>query len=178
PGGDDRRRHRRHRRAARPARGNHGPWHERLPHGDASQSGRPAKGAVLHVTHRPPAVDARDLTVSLGGRPTLRGISIQVAQGEVVALLGANGSGKSTLVRTLVGLVPPQAGGIELFGVPLERFKDWHRIGYVPQRVTAVSAVPATVREFISSGRLARARIGRPLRRGEHAAGGPATERE
>jgi len=128
------------------------------------------------VTHRPPAVDARDLTVSLGGRPTLRGISIQVAQGEVVALLGANGSGKSTLVRTLVGLVPSQAGRIELFGVPLERFKDWHRIGYVPQRVTAVSAVPATVREVVSSGRLARARIGRPLSRADHAAVGAALE--
>lgn len=128
------------------------------------------------MTHQAPAIDARDLTVSLSGRPTLRGISIRVEQGEVVALLGANGSGKSTLVRTLVGLVPAQAGRIELYGVPLERFKDWYRIGYVPQRVTAVSAVPATVREVVSSGRLARSRIGRPLGRADHAAVGNALE--
>lgn len=122
------------------------------------------------MTDRPPAIDARDLTVSFTGRPTLRGVSLQVAQGEVVALLGANGSGKSTLVRTLVGLVSAQAGRIELYGTPLDRFRDWHRIGYVPQRVTAVSAVPATVREVVSSGRLARRGLGRPLRRSDHAA--------
>ncbi|MCI0687699.1 MAG: metal ABC transporter ATP-binding protein [Sporichthyaceae bacterium] len=95
---------------------------------------------------------------------------MRVAQGEVVALLGANGSGKSTLVRSLVGLVPAQAGDIELYGTPLDRFRDWRRIGYVPQRVSAVSGVPATVREVVSSGRLAGRRLARPLRRADHAA--------
>ena len=115
-----------------------------------------------------------DLTVAFNGRATLRHVSVQVAQGEVVALLGANGSGKSTLVRTLVGLVPAQSGEIALYGNPLARFKDWHRIGYVPQRVTAVSAVPATVREVVSSGRLARRGLGRPLTRTDHEAVGAA----
>jgi zinc transport system ATP-binding protein len=103
-------------------------------------------------------VDVRGLTVELGERPVLHGIDFQVSRGEVVTLLGANGSGKSTLVRAIVGLVPAVAGDITLFGRPLRSFHDWPRLGYVPQRTTAAGGVPATVREVVSSGRLARRR--------------------
>jgi len=93
--------------------------------------------------------------VALNGRLVLRRISAEVKDGEVVAVLGANGSGKSTLVRALVGLVPLREGEARLFGRPLSRFREWRRIGYVPQRTTAAAGVPATVREVITSGRLA-----------------------
>jgi zinc transport system ATP-binding protein len=96
------------------------------------------------------------VAVAYGGREVLRDISLKVDPGEVVAVLGANGSGKSTLIRTIVGLVPPSAGTIELFGVPQKRFADWARVGYVPQRMGAGSGVPATVGEVVASGRLAR----------------------
>ena len=92
---------------------------------------------------------------SLGARPVLRGVDLTVRRGEVVALLGANGSGKSTAVRAVVGQVPLTGGELALFGTR-RRFRDWARIGYVPQRTTAASGVPATVREVVSSGRLAR----------------------
>ncbi|MGW8376212.1 ABC transporter ATP-binding protein [Streptomyces sp. ODS28] len=111
-----------------------------------------------------PAIALRDATASLGTRPVLRGIDLTVGRGEVVALLGANGSGKSTTVRTVIGQVPLSGGSLELFGTPQARFRDWRRVGYVPQRSTAAAGVPATVREVVSSGRLARRRIG-PLRR-------------
>ncbi len=101
----------------------------------------------------------RGLTVALDGRPVLRQVDLDVAAGEFVALLGANGSGKSTLVRAAVGLVGSSAGTIELFGTPLDRFRDRQRIGYVPQRNTAVAGVPATVHEVVMSGRLARRRF-------------------
>jgi zinc transport system ATP-binding protein len=106
-----------------------------------------------------PVVRLTGGTAALGGRPVLRGVDLTVAPGEVVALLGANGSGKSTLVRSLVGLVPLSGGGIELFGTPFARFKDWSRIGYVPQRTTAAAGVPASVREVVASGRLTRRRM-------------------
>ena len=92
----------------------------------------------------------------------LRDVDFHVERGEAVVLLGDNGSGKTTLVRACLGLLPLEAGRVELFGTPLESFKHWARIGYVPQRVSAASGVPATVNEVVLSGRVGRTR---PLRR-------------
>jgi zinc transport system ATP-binding protein len=109
------------------------------------------------VTETPGAVVAvTDGVVAYGGRPVLHAVSLRVDRGEVVAILGANGSGKSTLIRAALGLVPLWSGRVELFGTPLARFRQWRRIGYVPQRMGAGSGVPATVREVVSAGRLAR----------------------
>ncbi|MFF4847402.1 metal ABC transporter ATP-binding protein [Streptomyces sp. NPDC001194] len=107
-----------------------------------------------------PVISLRGATASLGSRPVLRGVDLAVRRGEVVALLGANGSGKSTAVRAIVGQVPLSDGELALFGTEFNRFRAWSRIGYVPQRTTAASGVPATVREVVSSGRLARTRFG------------------
>lgn len=107
-----------------------------------------------------PVISLRGVRAELGSRPVLRGIDLTVHRGEVVALLGANGSGKSTAVRGVIGQVPVTSGEIELFGTPRHRFRDWARVGYVPQRTTAAGGVPATVAEVVSSGRLARTRFG------------------
>jgi zinc transport system ATP-binding protein len=101
----------------------------------------------------------RGVSVELDGRPVLRQVDLDVSTGEFVALLGANGSGKSTLVRAAVGLVPISKGTIELFGTPLDDFRDRQRLGYVPQRTRAVAGVPATIHEIVMSGRLARRRF-------------------
>lgn len=107
-----------------------------------------------------PVITLRGVRADLGARPVLRGIDLAVRRGEVVALLGANGSGKSTTVRAIIGQVPVSTGEIELFGTPRRRFRDWARVGYVPQRTTAAGGVPATVTEVVSSGRLSRTRFG------------------
>ena len=116
-----------------------------------------------------PVISLRGVRADLGSRPVLRGVDLTVHRGEVVALLGANGSGKSTAVRSIIGQVPVSAGEIELFGTQRHRFRDWRRIGYVPQRTTAAGGVPATVTEVVSSGRLSRARFG-VLRKPDHQA--------
>ncbi|MCB8905423.1 MULTISPECIES: metal ABC transporter ATP-binding protein [unclassified Streptomyces] len=109
---------------------------------------------------REPVISVRGATAALGARPVLRGVDLTVRRGEVVALLGANGSGKSTAVRSVIGQVPLTGGTIELFGTDRKRFRDWARVGYVPQRTTAASGVPATIREVVASGRLSRRRFG------------------
>ncbi|MFJ3534914.1 metal ABC transporter ATP-binding protein [Streptomyces sp. NPDC090109] len=130
--------------------------------------GTPAEAA--DTTETPEAVvSVRGATAALGSRPVLRGVDLTVHRGEVVALLGANGSGKSTAVRSVIGQVPLTSGRIELFGTERKRFRDWARVGYVPQRTTAASGVPATIREVVTSGRLSRRRFGR-LSRADRAA--------
>ncbi len=112
-----------------------------------------------------PVLELSRVAVSLGGRPILRDIDLSVARGDVVALLGANGSGKSTLVRTAVGLHPLRQGEVRLFGTPLTSYDEWQRIGYVPQRASATTGVPATVWEVVASGRLSQRRLLLPLGR-------------
>ncbi|MFC8619030.1 metal ABC transporter ATP-binding protein [Micromonospora purpureochromogenes] len=116
---------------------------------------------VITVTHG---------AVGYDGRPVLRDVSLTVTAGEVVAVLGANGSGKSTLIRAVLGLVPLAGGSVALFGTPLRRFRQWRRIGYVPQRLGAGGGVPATVREVVASGRLARRGVLRPPGRADREA--------
>jgi zinc transport system ATP-binding protein len=106
-----------------------------------------------------------DGAVAIDGRPILRGLELTVHTGDFLALMGSNGSGKSTLVRALTGLLPLTSGSLELFGVPIDHFSDWGRIGYVPQRAGAGSGVPASVWEVVAAGRLGHRRLLRPLTR-------------
>ncbi|GAB3740676.1 metal ABC transporter ATP-binding protein [Nocardiopsis nanhaiensis] len=103
----------------------------------------------------PPAFQAVDARVAYDGVTVLDGVSVEVPEGQTMAVLGPNGSGKSTLMRAMLGIVPLTSGEVRVHGTPLRRFRDWRRIGYVPQRLTAGGAVPATVREIVASGQIA-----------------------
>ena len=100
----------------------------------------------------------RGADIGYDQHPVLTGLCFTLARREVVAVLGPNGSGKTTLVKGVLGLAHLQAGHLDLFGIPAARFRDWHRMGYVPQRHTVAGAIPVTVREVVSSGRLNRVR--------------------
>ena len=65
-------------------------------------------------------LDVRSINVQLGGLPILHDLSIQVASGEIVSVLGANGVGKTTLMRTLSGLYRPSRGEIVFDGSPIQ----------------------------------------------------------
>lgn len=126
----------------------------------APPTSSPASGPVL-------AVD--DLVVALGGSTILHAVSCRAGAGEVLAVVGANGSGKSTLIRAALGLVPHEAGSVRLFGTPLDRFRDWRRVGYVPQR-SLLGMRGATVREVVATGRLAHRPAFVPMRRADREA--------
>jgi branched-chain amino acid transport system ATP-binding protein len=74
-------------------------------------------------------LEVRDLQVRYSGIQALRGVSLSVKAGEVVALIGPNGAGKSTLVNAVSAIVPPAAGRIELDGRNLAAMKPWHVSG-------------------------------------------------
>ena len=61
-------------------------------------------------------LEIRDLKVSYGFITALKGVNIDVEQGQIVALLGSNGAGKTTTLRTISGVIKPQAGKIILDG--------------------------------------------------------------
>ena len=69
----------------------------------------------------PPAIELRGLTRHFGERTALRDVSVRVAAGSTLAVLGRNGAGKSTLLRILATLLRPHAGELSLFGEPLPR---------------------------------------------------------
>ena len=102
------------------------------------------------------ALSLTGATVRRGATEVLHGVDFALGEREFVAVLGANGAGKSTLVRALLGLTPVAAGELRLFGVPAREFTEWPRVGYVPQRLTSATGVPATVREVVASGRTPR----------------------
>lgn len=86
-------------------------------------------------------------------QPVLEHITLQIKKGDFLGLVGPNGSGKSTLVKILLGLLPPAEGKVNLFGVPLKKFKAWDQIGYVSQKANSFnSGFPATVFEVVSMG--------------------------
>lgn len=96
------------------------------------------------------------------GSEVLTGVSLDVTAGDYVGIVGPNGSGKSTLVKAVLGLLPPDAGQVSLFGVPVPSFREWRRIGYLPQSMRNFNpAVPATVEEVVRLGLLARQRFPR-----------------
>jgi branched-chain amino acid transport system ATP-binding protein len=64
-------------------------------------------------------LDAGDIDAFYGDFQALFGVSLRVAAGEVVAVIGANGAGKSTLLRTIAGLIAPRRGSIVLDGTPI-----------------------------------------------------------
>jgi zinc transport system ATP-binding protein len=88
--------------------------------------------------------------------PVLDCVTFDVPAGEFVALAGANGSGKSTLTRIALGLLPVAEGTVELLGRRPRELRERWRIGYVPQRPAAAELLPATVRDVVAAGRLAR----------------------
>jgi iron complex transport system ATP-binding protein len=100
-------------------------------------------------------LSCRQLTWQAAGAQLLGGIDLDLAPGELVAIVGPNGAGKSSLLKALMGLLPNVSGGVTLHGetlaaVPLPvRAK---RVAYMPQQSPV--AWPLTVRHTVELGRL------------------------
>ena len=92
-----------------------------------------------------PLLEVRDLVAGYGDSDILRGLSLHVDRGELVAVIGPNGAGKSTLLKALAGLVRPRAGRIALHGWDITG-AGTHRIVtsgvcYVPQEANVFASL-------------------------------------
>lgn len=104
-----------------------------------------------------PIFEVTSLSLQINSQVILDSLSLKIFPGEYDAIIGPNGGGKTTLIRLLLGLDKPTSGSIKIFGKNIEEFKEWHKIGYVPQRASHVDATfPATVLDVVKMGRTAK----------------------
>ena len=107
----------------------------------------------------PPALEFDGVGFTYGRAPILNQVSLCVYEGEFVAVIGANGSGKTTLMKLGLGLLRATAGHVRLFGRDARDFAEWGKVGYVPQRATAMSPLPVSVEEVVRTGLAGRSRL-------------------
>ncbi len=80
------------------------------------------------------AVDVTGVQKRFGGFKALDGINLRVRSGEIYGLLGPNGAGKTTLIRTIVGLVGPDAGSVTVLGRRMPDVDNLRNVGYMTQQ--------------------------------------------
>ncbi len=82
-------------------------------------------------------IQSQNISLQIGKKELLSGISLKISKGEIVTVIGPNGSGKTTLLRILLGLIPYSSGGIYR--------KPKLRVGYLPQRAVYNPVFPLSV---------------------------------
>ncbi len=103
------------------------------------------------------ALQISNLNVSLRGRTVLEDVNLSLEQGSFMGLIGPNGAGKTVLLKTILGLIKPNAGEILVFGRTPKQARG--SIGYVPQYARFDADFPMSVLETVLIGRLRHTRI-------------------
>src|SRR5665213_1226881 len=88
-------------------------------------------------------------SIGIGGRDVLSNVSFSIRVGEFIGVLGPNGAGKTTLMRAILGLLPPSAGSLRVFGRAPQRGN--RAIGYLPQVRTVLPDLRVRGLDFIAS---------------------------
>lgn len=111
-------------------------------------------------------IETRNLAFAYPATPVLRDVNLRIARGDFVCVVGPNGGGKTTLLRLILGLLPPTAGSVSVFGRPPTEVR--HRIGYMPQHAQLDPQFPVRASDVVLMGRLGSGRLG-PFRRRDRA---------
>ena len=114
----------------------------------------------MSVTFKAPIFDVKNLSFNVRNQTILSHISLEIFSSEYIAIIGPNGGGKTTLIRMLLGLDKPSHGNIKIFGKDIKEFKEWNKIGFVPQRASHVDQnFPATTLDIVKMGRIAKKKL-------------------
>jgi zinc transport system ATP-binding protein len=109
-----------------------------------------------------PLIEIKNVSFSYGHTKVLDNVSFPINQGDFLSLIGPNGSGKTTLIKIILGLLAPSRGEIKIMGKPVAAFKEWHKLGYVPQKATHIDPLfPVSVREVVKMGLVASGKVSR-----------------
>lgn len=105
------------------------------------------------VDHTKNIIEVKDVSFSTGNRQILENISLNIHLGDYLGIIGPNGAGKTTLLKIMLGLIPPTSGSISLFGTDINKFNNWSKIGYVPQKILNFDPqFPVTAEEVVAMG--------------------------
>jgi len=114
------------------------------------------------------AVRLEHVSFSYGGPEIVSDISLSVAAGDYIGVVGPNGSGKTTLIRIILGLLKPSHGEVFISGEPIRSFASWEKIGYLPQKISSFNPnFPATVEEIVGLGLLSHKAFPRRITRSD-----------
>lgn len=95
-------------------------------------------------------IEIKNLKFGYNENLILKGVNLDLDQGDFAVISGENGSGKSTLIKLILGELKKDHGSIKLFGIDMEEFKNFDKIGYVPQVNEAIKvAFPVSAREYV-----------------------------
>ena len=97
-------------------------------------------------------VKIKNVCFAYNGQTVLEGVSLDIRQGDFIAMIGPNGGGKTTLLKLILGLLKPAKGSIRVLGDTTE--KASHHIGYVPQDVHINRSFPITAMDIVLMGKL------------------------
>lgn len=121
-----------------------------------------------------PILEYQDVCFAYDREEVLHNVSLQVSEGDLVAVVGPNGGGKSTLIRLALGLLQPTRGTVRVFGTSPERSR--RRVGYVPQQLEFDPEFPVRAVDVVLMGRVERHLVG-PYRRADRRAAEQALQR-
>ncbi len=111
----------------------------------------------MQVSHKENIIEINNISFAYDKESVLKDITFNIHKGDYLALIGPNGAGKTTLLKIILGLLTPSRGSIRLFNTDSKGFKDWTRIGYVPQKAVHFDMnFPATVFEVVAMGRFSK----------------------
>lgn len=95
-------------------------------------------------------IEIKNLKFGYNENLILKDINLNLEKGDFAVISGENGSGKSTLIKLILGELKKDSGTIKLFGIDMEEFKNFDKIGYVPQLNDSVKvAFPVSCREYV-----------------------------
>ncbi len=94
-----------------------------------------------------------NINFAYDSKVVLKNVNLEINRGTFMGLVGPNGGGKTTIIKILLGLIEPDSGKVFINNQPINKFKDWNKIGFVSQKANTFNkGFPATVFEVVSMG--------------------------